>query len=291
MGKHDLQRLKPHVWLFWIVWNWSIIAAAFVIAFNLGSLIGWGVAILVIGTRQHALALLGHDGVHYLGLPNRLLNDSVATLACFYPLGGSMNAYRGFHLKHHLHLNTPDDAEQELRRKMAPALDLPVSGRALVRVLLLDLVGFGLGGMKAVIATLSPKKWPDRLGWLCFWLLTGLVLWMLGILWVLIVWFIALATANWAGFRLRIWTEHSGRIGTHRFSASWWQRWTFLPHNTWCHYEHHRSPKVPFYNLPKLRQLEASERLMTATELFRSFATSPPLRSDELPDIVPAPTS
>jgi fatty acid desaturase len=83
---------------------------------------------------------------------------------------------------------------------------------------------------------------------------------------------VALGTSFGAVFRLRVWTEHVGTADVHRISARLFYQLIFLPHNTWCHFEHHRFPSVPFWNLPKARALETETHIDTLEALFSSYA-------------------
>jgi fatty acid desaturase len=91
-------------------------------------------------------------------------------------------------------------------------------------------------------------------------------------LWILLIWYAASLTAFWAVFRLRMWTEHVGTRETYRVSVSWWQRALYLPHNTWYHYEHHRWPSIPYWNLPRARALDRSEPVIPLNKLLASYS-------------------
>jgi len=67
------------------------------------------VVVVWIGARQHALAILMHDGAHYLLFKNRRLNAVVSELFLAWPLFITMRAYRGGHFAHHRHVNTEKD--------------------------------------------------------------------------------------------------------------------------------------------------------------------------------------
>ena len=60
-------------------------------------------AVLVIGTRQHALFVIAHDAAHYLLFENRKIND-FAGRACATVQGLSMCTYRVIHRLHHNNL-------------------------------------------------------------------------------------------------------------------------------------------------------------------------------------------
>ncbi len=61
------------------------------------------VAVIVVGTRQHALFVVAHESAHYLLYGNRRLND-LAGRACATVQGLSMCTYRVIHRLHHNNL-------------------------------------------------------------------------------------------------------------------------------------------------------------------------------------------
>jgi fatty acid desaturase len=125
-----------------------------------------------------------------------------------------------------------------------------------------------------VLRLVLPYRKPQRmLGPVVLWTVSGVVLYEVSALWILGVWALSLFTSFWAVSRVRAFTEHvslswSGKETSHRFSAGYLTRFFFFPHNTWCHYEHHKWPQVPFYNLPKLRKLDTGKRVLRLHELF-----------------------
>ena len=256
-------------WLLPTAMEWAIIVALFMAGYWLNSPIAWFAVTVVLGSRQHALAVLGHEGAHYLISRNRWLNDSAAELLCFWPLGVGIGGYREHHFRHHRLIGTPDDAEWIDRDDWQ--WTLPKSRSQIVGFFLGDIVGLGVPGVARVLfAVAGGRRALDWFGPILF--LGGLVaafVWS-GLWLVPVVWFSALLTSFWAFFRLRIWTEHVGTSGTHRISANWWQRWFIVPHNTWYHYEHHEQASVPFWALP-LQRRHVSSRTFTIGELFSLY--------------------
>ena len=96
----------------------------------------------------------------------------------------------------------------------------------------------------------KPPRVGDAIAPLLWHAMVGALFVQLGLWWAPVLWYASLSTAFWAFFRLRVWTEHVGTLQTHRLSATWWQRALFLPHNTWCHAEHHENAAVPCWALP-----------------------------------------
>ena len=96
--------------------------------------------------------------------------------------------------------------------------------------------------------------------------------------WIPILWFVSLGTIFWTIFRIRIWTEHVGTQGTHVLRPTALQKFIFLPHNTWCHYEHHEHPHVPCWALPSIRH--PATPTVTLRQLFASFLMGDPAVND-----------
>lgn len=59
------------------------------------------------GIQSHRIALLGHESSHHLLFKNRMWNDLIADLLCFFPIWSSLLNYRTKHNGHHLHPNEP----------------------------------------------------------------------------------------------------------------------------------------------------------------------------------------
>tara|TARA_R110002096_G_scaffold273422_9_gene467267 strand:- start:1503 stop:2636 length:1134 start_codon:yes stop_codon:yes gene_type:complete len=79
----------------------------------------WGVAswvswivgaftVLMTGCFMHRIGLMGHEASHGLLVPNRVWNERLANLLCFFPLWSSAASYRAKHQGHHYHPNDPN---------------------------------------------------------------------------------------------------------------------------------------------------------------------------------------
>ena len=259
------------------VWNWlraaeaewlSIVAAV-AVACLVDKAVLYALAVLFIGTRQHALALLGHEGAHGLIARRRWQNDLLANVFCFWPLFLDLGTYRNFHLAHHRHLGTGRDPELAVVPLVAP---LPSGRLRIARVAAADLLSGGFAFAVKLFTALRPDRPSCLLGPIVWWAGAGTAAWLGGqFVPVVGLWVAALLTSFLAMFRLRIWTEHRGSSGTHRITASWWQRCLFLQHNTWCHDEHHRWASIPFWNLPEARRLDRVNPVRTVDDLFASY--------------------
>ena len=71
-------------------------------------------AVMVIGSRQHALLILGHDASHYRYLPTRWQNDLFANLFLMWPTFASVEGFRKFHGTHHQYTNLPNDGNRHI---------------------------------------------------------------------------------------------------------------------------------------------------------------------------------
>lgn len=240
-------------WIRAALLDWAVVVFAYCLAFHSLWLIPF--AMLIIGNRQHAIGILGHDGAHQLIIPrSRYWNDWVANCFAFYPLGLSLREYRKFHWDHHRNVNTDRDPEVILKKTAPNPMVGPVS---LTKVILhgaMDLLGFGVPHVARFLHYIRPKSVRDAIPIAVLGLVSSVLL--CGPLYLIpVLWFGSLLTTFWFFFRLRVWTEHVG-LGeneTLQFTPSWWQVVLFLPHNTWLHHEHHSNPGMPFYRLPDVR--------------------------------------
>lgn len=64
-------------------------------------------AVVLLGALQHRLAGLGHEASHSTLFKNKLFNDVAGDVFCMFPLLGSLQLYRLFHLAHHQYTNDP----------------------------------------------------------------------------------------------------------------------------------------------------------------------------------------
>jgi fatty acid desaturase len=265
-----LSRLEPWKWVAWALADWTVMIGAVAVA---GRINHWAVYIIctwIIGTRQHALGVLGHEGVHRLISRNRKLNDRLCAALCFWPLATSMDAWKQFHLEHHRNVGTEDDPEIVGKRAISPRFDTPTRRSTITLYFLLDLFGVGVinhAKFREATPFLNLKDPLDKQVMRIVLFGSVLLLIVSGFWWVIPMWFGGLVTAALAGIRMRLWFEHVGADDTHRWHLPLLLR-PWLPHNIWYHYEHHKFPAVPFYNLPALRRLDDSEPVISLDQVL-----------------------
>ncbi len=282
--REQLQALSRPDTLRWLVLagrDWGIIVLMLVLVGISRHPLVVVFAALVIGSRQHALAILGHDGAHGTASGYRRLNDLLTGMFCFWPMGIALGGYRRFHFAHHLAVGS--DRDPELQHKCTlQEWGLPLQPVRQCVHLALDLAGGGLPHFAMIAYLMRPISFRDAMGPLSFWVVMLTALWSAGMLWVVHLWWGSALTGMWLAFRLRIWTEHVGTHASHRLSARWWQRAWFLPNHTYMHWEHHLWPRIPVWHLPAARRLFADPPVMTLGELYRFYRSALPLASGAL---------
>src|SRR5882672_3335840 len=260
-------------------------------------------AVLVIGTRQHALFVIAHDATHYLLFQNRKINDFVGR-ACAMLQGLSMCTYRVIHRLHHNNLYGELDPDTALHG------GYPRGKAYLVKKLLKDLSGFTawktyayfLGGAPALntrtkvairplddtSSKLRDEARTDRNGVIAFHVIALIAFGASGYLVeYLILWILPLVTVVQAILRLRAIAEHGATTDfsspltaarTNRVPG--WVGWLIFPHHVNYHIEHHLYASVPQYNLPSLHRELASRGLLAGAEVLDFGATLQKIFSD-----------
>jgi len=214
-------------WLLAFVVDWAVMITAYILT-------PLPIAILIIGTRQHALGMLGHDGAHGSAFKNRKLNEFFTKL-CFGCIGILLKPYRKFHMPHHAYFGSLDDPEIDLKND--PSwwhFSWKYVGRDLM----------GLTAKEAL------NMWRHAGGTYCVSLVLFLVLAVVSPMFA-VAYFIALGTSFVACNRQRMIIEH-GEV----YHYGELQKAILFPHNGWLHAEHHADPSTPFHRL-KSRAVQA----------------------------------
>jgi fatty acid desaturase len=247
-------------------------------------------AVIIIGTRQHALFVIAHDAAHYLLYENRKVNDLVGRAAATVQ-GLSMCTYRVIHRLHHNNLYGELDPDTALHGGYP-------RGRAyLVKKLLKDLTGltawktyaYFLGGAPALNTSTNVALRPlddtseklrrdariDRNTVVVFHLALLIPFaWSGYLVQYLVLWIVPLVTVVQAILRLRAIAEHGA---TTDFSSPLtaartnilpgWLEWLVFPHHVNYHIEHHLYASVPHYHLPALHREMKARGLLEGAEV------------------------
>jgi len=253
-------------------------------------------AIIVIGTRQHALFVIAHDSAHYLLFEGRRLNDWVGR-ACAMLQGLSMCTYRVIHRLHHNNLYGELDPDTALHG------GYPRGRIYLIKKLLKDLSGltawktyaYFLGGAPALNTATHRAMRPlddtseklrreaqvDRNLVIGFHIAALVAFaWSGYLVEYLVLWVLPLVTVVQAILRLRAIAEHgattdfSSPLTAARTNlAPAWLRWALFPHNVGYHIEHHLYASVPQHNLPRLHAEMRRQGVLQGAEVMPFRAT------------------
>jgi fatty acid desaturase len=283
-----LSRRVFYKWLFPALMEWVAIIALFWIGFTAHVWPVWVIVIFLLGSRQHALGVLGHDGSHFTAAKSKRINDVASALLCFWPMMTTLGDFRRFHYNHHRYFNSEHDPEVIFKSTMSgKQWQPPISRRRIAMYFIGDLFGFGiLEVLKArqVLTMSGPLfknapgritkgRWKNWIGPLATLAVIAGILYSFHLLIALAIWYAALLTSFWAFFRLRTWTEHGGIIEngetTHRIRLSLLERILITPHESWSHFEHHAHPGIPFWSRHKI--CEKGVRTKSLWQTFGSF--------------------
>src|SRR5258708_16324845 len=97
----ELSSVKPWLACAHIAAEWALIAATIYLCQRFWHPMLYVFAVAFIGSRQHALLALMHDGVHYRLLKNRLLNDWMSDVVLARPPLVTPRQYRTNHFSPH----------------------------------------------------------------------------------------------------------------------------------------------------------------------------------------------
>jgi fatty acid desaturase len=228
--------------------------------------------ILIVGNRQHALAILGHDGTHYTLSHNAAFNDFLTNLFCWWPLGLTVSGYRALHYAHHKNTGTENDPELGHKRRRSPQWDLPATPWTILRYALKDLIGYSLADYSIIVRFSKPQRRREYVPLALFHIAVISVLVAFGGWPMAAAWYFSLVTSFMMFFRLRLWLEHQGTDDTQRLTLAWWQAAILAPHNAWHHWEHHKYPTIPYHKLPRARQLLTGPAILTLSDLMGALA-------------------
>lgn len=258
-------------WLSAIAFEWLLILATFAVCVLAQQWWVWLPAIVVIGTRQHALSILGHEGSHQLISRSHRTNDLFANWCALYALLITVQGYRSSHLKHHWYLETRDDPSKVTVGQHPRDWTFPMTRIHLLGMFLRDLSGFSQASSTALLAYLwrFPNRVPHMLGIAFVQLVIFAALTMASGSYLAypILWIVPLLTVSVACYRVRAIAEHSAfgdsseRYRRTSVDSLLNTRTTlmcpvlaaiFAPYNISYHIEHHMYPSVPCFNLAKL---------------------------------------
>jgi fatty acid desaturase len=257
--------------------DWTIIIGSAWLAFTFLNPVSYILAVIVIGARMHALAVLMHDVSHFRFLNNRRLGDFIINFFVCWPMFVTVAKYRANHLKHHQNLNSEDDPDWTAKQGH-PGFKHPQTKGEFLWRLFSYLIGIqGIRDVVWIFQRLSkqqPAKGKREVGGFVFNLALFILLTVFG-LWIpyLLFWVVPFFTTLLMFQYIRSFAEHFGDLeydnlyhSIRTVNPTLIERFLIAPHNISYHMEHHLYPGVPYHNLPKLKQL------LMADESYRSNA-------------------
>ena len=269
----ELSRQDTARWLRAVGGEWLCIAAVVGVCAWVPGWLSWLVGAIVIGTRQHALSILGHEGVHRLISSRRRVNDTLANWLTLYPLLITVQGYRSSHMDHHWYLETPDDPSRISVMHHPRDWSFPMTRRHVVGMFARDLSGLS----QASSATLLKYLWQIAdpylhvMGIFVVQVAVAAALTLAtGVYWAYpVLWLAPLFTIVVACYRVRAIAEHSAfGDGGDRYQRSTVDpllrtRTTIVepgiagllaPYHVSYHIEHHMHPSVTCFNLKRLHE-------------------------------------
>lgn len=274
--KVNPSRLKPlfktnmwrHLMAMTLDWTMIIITAYFTLQYF--NPITYVLAVIIIGARQHALAILMHDASHFRFLKNKKWNDWVTNIFTMYPLFTSIEVYRENHMRHHRHLNSEHDPDWVAKLGKRD-FTFPKTKTDFLRTIfsyfilykgISDAIWFlkRFGGKKGKAKEQPVQPKFRKLG---FYILLAAGLSFFGGWKVFLLFWVVPYLSTFFMFQyIRSVAEHFGELAyddlltsTRTVKPNLIERFIIAPHNVGYHLEHHLYPGVPFYHLPKLHYL------------------------------------
>lgn len=281
-----------------VLTTWGIIAGSFLLLAFYPNALCCFIALILLGGRILALAILMHDASHYSLFKSRWLNDWVGEWLCAAPVWQDLRRYRKHHMAHHQFAGTEMDPDKSL------VTGFPISRASLLRKILRDLSG--ISGLKRVyglllmdfgfieytvandvrpISQLGRAKWTvlkAGLKNLYPVVLMNLAIFMLLFAchhpWFYGIWVLAYLITFSLIVRIRSIAEHACTdagldplLNTRATYASPFARLTVAPHHVNYHLEHHLIMITPSFLLPKLHQVLKNRGALRNAHLAKNY--------------------
>jgi fatty acid desaturase len=258
-----------------VAFEWAVVFATIAIAQKLRNPLAYVLAVLIVGSRQHAMLILMHEAVHFRLFKNKRLNEIVGEVFLAWPCLVSMRAFGKNHLAHHRHLNTAEDPDIK-RKRNDPEWRFPMPRSRLNWIMLKQFTGLGFVYLVKVFHSLDKNTDDEttryKMARFGFYFAIAAIIIYAGVFKLfLMYWAVPFLTWLMFIFRIRTMSEHPKVERTSAYSTSLEyklgliERMLVTPKYAFYHMEHHSYPSVPFYRLPQLhRALVANERFRRA---------------------------
>lgn len=268
--------------------TWVGIVAAWWLAGASGQPLLVLAAVVLIGTLQYHLNVLGHDGLHYLLADSRRTNDALCRWLLHGPHGAPLASMRRNHLLHHTAFGESPDLDRQyydlsrFRRgsdflrwlvlTLAGGMTLPIIAK------LLGVSRHAGGAAPKVTPSAADSRTLDLASVLLSqaWIAVAAAL-MSGWWWAYaLLWLAPLFTVMMGLNAIRSSIEHAdppaAAPALNSFTSSALERFFVSPWHMNVHAEHHLVPAVPWHQLPALRRFLQNEGLYAEVRLHPSYA-------------------
>lgn len=256
------------------------------------------VALIILGGRHLALAILMHDASHYSLFKSKWLNDVVGNWLCAYPTWQDLRRYRPHHLTHHKYAGSEKDPDLDL------VAGFPLSKSSLARKFIRDLTG--ISGLKRIYGLLmmdlgfirytvsssvtkldqTGRTFKDYL--LSAWtnlhgvVITNMILFLMlkffGHPELYLLWIVSYLIPFSLFVRIRSIAEHACTQmdldpvkNTRTTYANFFARITVAPHFVNYHLEHHFLMTVPHFQFKKMHELLLSRGVYKEGYLAKGY--------------------
>jgi len=273
---------------------WGVILLAMAAADRSGSWLVGGLALVVIGSRQNALATLAHEAWHRLAFSNASVNHAIGAWAYAYPIGIPYFHDRRRHLRHHREVglaHDPDWINYTSEGRETPLRVLAYLASLLCGRLVLGTAWNLLVRRQPRIAVDEPESRARSSGptvsgeLLRIAILQGL---LFAFFWAAFSWwtypvFWALPVATVGGFfaNFRAFLEHASASGSaspserlRDFEVGPLEAFFFSPCHFHYHALHHAYVAIPHRNLPRAKRLILEKHPRYPLEVQRGYLAS-----------------
>jgi len=288
----ELSALEPGRELLATAEDWAAIAGVIAFCTFFWHPALYLIAVVVIGSRQHSMLILGHDASHFRYLQTRWQNDLLANLFLMWPTFASVEGFRKFHGTHHQYTGLANDGNRHIWYTHDAAGDLepgwvfPKTRLGLALVLLRR--AFFVTGLFWIVRGLVGSSLIPSPHWMVvsrivfYASIAGALTFFEAWYAFLLYWIVPFCTWHILVQYVRIICEHSAVESkeaeyaiTRTTIPTLIESVFILPRNVGYHLEHHWYPSVPFYRLPELHQhLMAREGFRNHAVVRRSIVTS-----------------
>ncbi len=240
---------------------WGLIMAAAAMFIIWPNPLTYVLAVILIGARQLGLAILMHDAAHGALHANSKINDWVGEWLCAAPVGGRLESYRAYHLKHHRFTEQPEDPD------LALSAPFPITRKSLWRKVVRDLTAQTFFKQRSAQLFGNRKDGEVVNASTTHFLLVNAILLigvsLAGYWWAYpALWIVPMATWLPLVTRLRNIAEHAC-VGTEAdpfthartTRANIFERLLIAPYWVHFHGEHHVFMHVPCYRLERMHKM------------------------------------